>query len=349
VSLVSLAANGNITGRGPSDPGLNKEWQAAGNQPYSLQLPGARPIQLNQIEPFGLHLATIGDTVNLMKFAKEEDAEHLALSLGFGIGNAMLSKTYYQGMANFLDAMTHPDENAARYTSNLVASFVPVGIQRLGKANDDWMREHNGILESIENNLPWVRNRTLPVDRSLWGDPIPVKDAYLPFLSGTGIAEMVSPINLGKPPDSAEPIDKWIWDHHMDFSNPEHGITKPSRNLSFSIGPHLSVPVELSTEQHNRFVEQAGNGLKDPHSGLGAKDLLNALVTGNGPSGQQRAWDSASPGEQTIMVESIVQKYREAAKAGLWQPHAGQAPDFPDLQLLIEHAGRARAGALTGR
>ena len=348
VALTGLALNGNITGRGPTDPGLNREWQDAGNQPYSLQLPGARPIDMHQFEPFGLHLAAIADTINLFKFAKDEDSELAALSSVFGVGNAMLSKNYFEGIANFLDALTHPDQDAGRYTRNLVAGFVPNALRHLGNATDDWVRAHYRILDSIEANLPWLREG-LPPARSLWGKPIPVKDTYLPFLSGTGVAQMVSPVNLGKPPEDVEPIDRWIWDHHGDFDNPEHGIEKPPRNLAFSAGPGLSIPFELNAKQYDRFVEQAGNGLKNPDNGLGAMDMLNALVQGRGPRGEQDAWNEASPAEQTFMVQSYVKKYREAAKVQLWQPHNGVPPDFPEMQQAIEGAARARGAVLMGR
>jgi hypothetical protein len=344
LGLTGLALNGNLTGKGPSDPGLRSEWEAAGNRPYSLQVPGAKPIQLNQIEPFGMTLGAVADTVNLIKFSKEQDAEHLALSLGFGIGQAALSKTYYQGTSDLLDALAHPDQNADRYTSRLIAGLVvPQGVQRLASATDEWQRAHYGIMDGIEANLPMVREG-LPPARTLWGDPIPTREAYLPFMSGHA-ASLVSPIGLGPDPASSEPIDRWIWDNRDAFpreQETQRGISKPARTQSYSAGKGVSAQVELTPTEYDRFQVLAGNELKDPATGMGAKDTLNAYVTGMHPSASaQRMWDDGSPAERALVVQSVVSKYRAAAKQQLRQ-------EFPDIETAIQASWGARAAALKG-
>jgi hypothetical protein len=280
-----------------------------------------RPIGLNQIEPFGMVLAATADTANLMKFAKDEDGEKLAMSLVFGSGQALLSKTYFQNVSDFLEAIANPDQDGAKYTSKLIASFVPQGIQRVANATDEWARAHYGTLEAIEANLPMVREG-LPPARTQWGDPVPTRDAYLPFMSGRA-ASIVSPLPLGPDPEKVEPIDKWIWDNRESFPREEQNqrqvLPKPSKTVIYSSG-HVSAHVELDPREYDRYQVLAGNELKDPGTGLGAKDSLNALVDGSYPSGvMQGAWDQSAPATQALMVRSMVNKFRKGAAAQLLQ------------------------------
>jgi hypothetical protein len=336
--ILGLALNGNITGKGPTDPGLRREWEAAGNQPYSLQIPGSRPVQYNWFEPMGMVTAGIADTHTLIKFAKDEDAERAALSLVFGVGQAMMSKTYFQGASDFLDALAHPDPDASRYTSNLLASFVPQGIQRIANATDDWRRAHYETLDSIEANLPMVREG-LPPQRTLWGDPVPTKDAYLPFMSGKA-ASIVSPAALGPEPDLTEPIDKWIYDNRESFPHEEQtqrGLAKLSRTQTYTASKGVDAQVQLTPQEYDRLQVLAGNELKDPRTGLGAKDYLNTLVGGASPSAsQQSAWDQGSPAMKALMVQSVVAKYRRGAKEQL-------RSEFPDVDQAVQAAWGARA------
>ncbi len=342
VGYLAYALSGYITGKGPTDPSLNREWRAAGNQPYSAQIPGARPFTYNWFEPHGTVIAGIADTVNLLKFAKDEDNETLALSLGFGVGQALLSKTYFQGAADFLDGIMHPDQDAGRFTSRLLASFVPQGLQHVGEALDDWRRAHYGIMDAIEANTPLVR-QGLPAAQTFWGDPISAREAYLPFLSGK-TAGIVSPATLGPEPESVEPIDKWIFDNRASFPHEEEtgrGMPAASRSLIYKGGAGVDAMVKLEPNEYARYKELSGNVLKD-EDGLGAKDSLNALVLGAHPSASAQArWDEASPATKALMVRSIVTKFRAGAQKQMRE-------DFPEINASVEEMLGERASQLQG-
>lgn len=341
--IAAYALNGDINGKGPSNPALRREWLAAGNEPYGINIPGARQVAANQIEPFGMVLGATADTINLMKFAKDEDSEKLALSLAFGIGQAMLSKTYFQGTADFLDALSNPDQESGRYTSRLIAGFVPQGIQRLAEATDDWRRSHYEILDSIEANLPMVREG-LPPARSLWGDPVPAREAYMPFMSGKA-AEMVSPLPMGPRPEDVEPIDKWIWENRESFpheTETQKGISKPGKTVTYSAGRGVDARFDLTPSEYDRYQELAGHALVDPTTGMGAKDTLNAFVQGTHPSqSQQSLWDKSPPAAKALIIQSVVNKFRSGAKQQIRQ-------EFPDIEAAIEAGQSASAERMRG-
>ena len=208
------------------------------------------------------------------------------------------------------------------------------------------MRAHYSLLDGIEARLPMV-SQDLPPDRTLWGDPIPKQDGFIPApgLSGTGVARAISPVTYGPPSESAEPIDKWIWENRAAFPHSDTGqldLRKPGAVQSFAMGPKVNVPLQLSPAQLDRFQEQAGNGLKMPGTGLGAKDFLNALVRGDNPDADaQRNWNQADPAMRALIVQKVVSGMRGAAKKQL-------LVEFPDLRDAVQMGAYARAAQLSG-
>ncbi len=349
LSVADLALNNTITGAGPRDPQLQRAWRAAGNEPYSIQLPGQRPVSYNMVEPMGMLTGSIADTFNIMKFAREDGRENLAASLMFGAGNAVLSKTYMQGTANLFEALNEPDRSGDRIAQSVALPFLsPQGVAAAAHAIDPWVRAHRTLMDNVESRLPIVSER-LPPARTLWGDPISQRDAYLPFLpSNSFVPRFVSPWQLGPEPGAVEPIDRWIWDNRTAFprsASNQLGISKPAEFQSFepSPGSKVSVQVQLSPVQFDRFQELAGNGLKNPTTGLGAKDLLNGLVAGTSTDRDaQAAWNAASPAYQAVIVQRVVNRYRAAAREELMH-------EFPDLGITVTDGARTRAKQMQGQ
>ena len=341
LGFAGLALSGTITGRGPSDPANNRAWRAAGNEPYSVQVPGHRPVGYNQVDPLGLMAGLIADTYDTMKYAEDpHDTEALAASLAFGVGNALMSKTYLTGVAQVFEAMQTPEESAKAYTARLVSSLiVPAGVNALTTAMDPWVRAHRGTIEAMQARTPWMSS-DLPPARTLWGDPIQKRDAWVPGLTGTGFARALSPIPLGAPPENAQPIDKWIWDNRLAFPHGPEGrldIYKPSRVLTFEKG-RASTRLKLDGGAYDRFQVLAGNEVKDPRSGLGAKDYLNALVEGRHPvKAVQSQWDRAPDTQRAVMVKDVINKFRTGAKAMMLE-------EYPDIKEAVK-TGLLNAGA----
>ena len=341
-SMADLALNNQVTGRGPQDPELQRAWRAAGNEPYSLKFMG-KSFGYNSIEPIGLMTGAIADTFDVMRFAHQQDADQVAASLMFGTGNAVMSKTYLSGLSQFFDALNNPQQGGSKYVDGLISSFVtPPGVAAAAQATDPWVRAHYDLLSQVESRLPYV-SQGLPPARTLWGDPIPVADHYMPPFSGSGAARMLSPVPV-VPGDGAAPIDKWIWDNRAAFprdaSDGRLGIRKPSETQSFQFGPGIAVNMKLDPDVHDRLQVLAGNELKDPRNGMGAKDALNALVQGNSPDTVlQDQWNKATPEFRALLVQHVVNTYRGAARKQL-------LTEFPALRDAVTTAAGMRRDQL---
>lgn len=344
ITLGGLALSGQITGQGPSERGLNEAWRRAGNEPFSVRI-GDKAYGYNSVEPVGMMGAIVADTHDIMKFAKEEDAAQLASSLVFGLGGALMSKTYLSGLAEFMGALQNPDAESARYMRNLTAgAAVPGTISDFRSAIDPWMRSHYDLLDTIQSRLPYV-SEGLPPQRTVWGDPIAAKEGFMPMLSGTGVARMLSPVQIG-PQFESHPIDKWIWEHRLDFPRGDNnalGISRPGIHQSWSAGNGVSAQVQLTPQQHDFFARMAGNELKDPTTGMGARETLDALVEGRYPrAAAQAEWDRSPPAVQALIVQSVVNRFRGQARAQLLQ-------QYPDLEDAVRAQWAARIAALKGQ
>lgn len=363
LSVADMALNNVITGKGPTDPQLQRAWRAAGNEPYSIQLSklggpfkDAPPIGYNQIEPFGQLASTIADSFGIMKFAKDDGRDNVAASLIFGVGNAMLSKTYMQGVADFFEAMNSPERDGQKFIDNLITSLtIPQGVKGMAKGFDEWQRAHYGLMDGIESYLPGA-SKNLPPQTNLWGDPVPQRDGYLPFITEGGtlmggktqdvtraLGRAISPVPLGRR-TPVEPIDQWIWENRNDFprgSSNYLGITAPGQVQSFaSANNRISAQIELTPQELYRFKVLAGQELKETKTQMGARDYLNALVQGQNPDASvQNEWNKSSDGERALMVQAAINKFRTAAKAQLPQ-------EFPELKSALMAGWQMRASQL---
>jgi hypothetical protein len=360
MALTGATLNGMVTGRGPFQKDMADAWRLAGNKPYWFNPTGKEGdgFGFNQIEPLGTTLGVIADTYNVMKFAPDNERADMATSLVMGIGESLLSKTTMQGVAGLFEALAQPDVKGTKWFDQYAAAWVPSDIKGMTRASDPWMRSHYDMLEAIESKLFFnvpsptggdllSKSSTLPFARTMWGDPIPLKDAYMPFATHTGAARWLSSIPVASENEQINPIDRWKWEHRLNFLNGPEGkieMVKPGRVQTFSAGPHLSATVELTPEQHDRQILLTGNELKIDLGGgkpMGAKDTLNALVTNSfGGSALQRQWNNASDASRALLVVTVFNQFKAGAKQQLLQ-------EYPDLQDAIRTAAAYHAQQLT--
>ena len=171
-----LALSGQITGRGPADKELNRQWKEAGNQPYSLRV-GDRWVSFRRGDPIFTSLGMVADTVQMWGELNDDQRSNYGAAVIATLSSNLTSKTYMQGMTDFFEAVSSGRAaDAANLVENTVGSFVP-NVLRQGNP-DDSIRETRGMLDELMGRLPGF-SETLEPRRNLFGEKVMRPPSYV--------------------------------------------------------------------------------------------------------------------------------------------------------------------------
>lgn len=310
LAAADLAMNGSITGGGPSDPKEKAALMRSGWQPYSVKIDD-RWYAYNRLDPPGSLFGMSADLVEVLINTDTEDpnydAEEAAVAIAAAIGANVLNKTYLSGLADFFEAMGDPKRRAEGFAQRFAGSLIPAGVAEVARQVDPYNREVYSMLDAMKRRTPGL-SEDLPVRRDIWGRP-------LEFKSGLGWAyDVFSPIYSKK--EDPEPIDS-------EMLRLEAPVSMPSKRVVFD---GVTVDLDRYPGVYSRYLELAGNELKHPAWRLGAKDYLNALVTGKHPMSQIYRIRSDGPdGGKADMIASVVSDYRKLARDQLLK-------EYPELR-----------------
>lgn len=299
-ATMDMAMSGTITGAGPQEPAQRQAWIRAGNQPYSVKV-GNRWFSYGRLDPLGMTLGMGADMAEAMQNAGQEfsqkDFEEVFVQSMFAVSNNVLSKTYMSGITEFFNAITDPQASGEKYFQRLASSLVPAGVAAAARQVDPYMRTADSALQALRRRIPGL-SADLPPYRDLWGRPVD-------YRSGEGaVYDILSPIYIKK--INPEPVD-------TELQRLEYYPSMPDRRMSIN-----GVTVELDGKQYSRFVQLAGNGVKDLATGLGAKDFLNAAIEGKGVYGQlYKLYSDGPDGGKASFIAKWLSTFREEAKARL--------------------------------
>lgn len=257
-----MAAEGKITGGGPSDPKVHANLRRQGWQPYSLKI-GDKYVQFGRLEPLGMIFGLAADFAEITGLAGDEltpEAENLASAISMVIARNVTSKTWLKGVSEAVQAMDDPDRYGNKYIQNYARSLVPSVLAQAERSIDPEMEAVYGISDSIKSRIPVYSADLLP-RRDLWGDPMTTQ-------IGTGkrswseIAySTLSPIYVSEEKNS--PIDK-------ELSRMKIGISKSSMKQSI-----IGVPMELPPKLFDEFIQLS---TKKVFNGKDLKEFLNDFV-----------------------------------------------------------------------
>ncbi len=183
-----LVQSGDVTGRGPQDPDLRRQWLQAGNKPWSFRIMGTDAwISYRRADPVMSQIGVLADVNMAMSEMTEDD---LALVTSTILGSVMASstsKTYMQGASKAMDALGSGDPRAMqRFAEDYVGSFVPNLLRQAGvPAVDQYMREVNSVVDNVLNRTVGFSDK-LEARRNLLGEKVLrspgfPQSAFLPF------------------------------------------------------------------------------------------------------------------------------------------------------------------------
>jgi hypothetical protein len=324
-TYAAYAAEGRVTGSGPSRKADREALLRTGWQPYSIKV-GDSWVTYSGLEPVSAMLAIAADYAEYAQ-REEDDAkiEEVFLGMTYGLAEYMKSQPYLQGVADVASLlgfgkgsegsanMKSTIDGLAKEAGGFVIGGSPAGaygsliaaIERLSNptASDtraggaDLPMGVRGFVEAFnqyKSRLPYF-NESLPEQLNLWGDPV---------LRGTGAAyELILPTRVTK--DNFSEVDDML----VRMGSP---VGMPDRKIR---------GIEMDSVQYNRLLTIYGKELS-------AKDALLSVMTGPG-------FDMLSLDDQQKITQRIHSQYMELARNQL-------LTEFPELGLKIGDLDEAR-------
>jgi hypothetical protein len=302
---LDLADSGQISGRGPPEPGQAEAMRRQGWQPYAFKFQG-QWVSYNRLDPFGMTMGFAADIAESLKRGEidedevDEWQEVVAMAVA-AVGQVTINKTYLSGLAEFVDFMSHPDRYTAGYVNNFAGSFTPFTALSgaVATAVDPTLRQADTPLEAVSKRIFFLAGNLQP-RRDLWGETIRLE-------SGLGKTyDFFSPASAR--PIAESPIDREIVRLNADVRRIRRKTTFQGVDVNFRQWP----------EVYGAYQELAGNALKHPAWGRGARDLLDAVVAGKHPlSPIYRLSTEGKDGGKASFIRKTIGDYRELAQAAI--------------------------------
>jgi hypothetical protein len=190
--VATMVAEGRISGAGPSDPEARRILELEGWQPYSIKV-GDTWHSYRRIEPLAFVIGATADATEIMHailnapegFYDDEEmriAKEVIPSIITGISQNTISKTYLQGVVDFVEMATDPKRNFDRWSKRMGTSILPYSALRrqMSELDDPYIRHAVSLLEEIKKSsgIPGVSENAPPY-RNVFGEPIRRKTGWL--------------------------------------------------------------------------------------------------------------------------------------------------------------------------
>ena len=262
-SAVGLAAaNGNITGRGPTDPEKRKVLLQAGWRPYSIKV-GNSYYSYERLDPFASILGGVADLIHYGAYAPSSDLgefEQVAGGIMVAHLNNLTQKSYLTGVRNFLDVLFDPEVKGGTYLRRMAGSFTPMsGLVGSAKdVTDNQARRVSSMMDQLYSRTPGLSTSVEPY-RNMFGEPIS-------GVKRVGEGTVGSIMNFWMPIAYSEVSDEEVF---KEMANLHHGFTGPSpvyRGVDL-----LSFRTSKGQTAFDRFQELAGS-VK-----IGGKDIKTSM------------------------------------------------------------------------
>jgi hypothetical protein len=179
MTFGGLAAQGMMTGSGPTNSDKNAMWRQAGNQAHSIRI-GDIFYDVHRLGPLGMLSGIAADMYDVAHMASTGDMTMAAVMLLHGFAQNVLDESFMKGPAEWLNAITNYPQYGPRMIQNFASSFVPysVGLSQIDRATDPYSRRARTVMDAIKSKIPGISEDLLP-RRDIWGEPMPNHSALV--------------------------------------------------------------------------------------------------------------------------------------------------------------------------
>ena len=213
-----MAAEGLVTGAGPSDPQQQRAWRLTHN-PYSITI-GNVTIPYRGLGMLGMQMAIAANAVESTHGFPDpgnEKEHNLVASWISAFEKSVLDDTWLRGVKDMIDAVFHHEEYGDNYVANMVTNWVPFSIG-LGQVThtptlfgfvpnplaDPYQRETRAsslseeIKKQAQAKIPFWSQSLMP-RRDQFGEPIPSSNAMQNYANDP-VARMMDELHFKSAP-----------------------------------------------------------------------------------------------------------------------------------------------------
>lgn len=316
-SLAYMAAEGKITGGGPSDPKIASLWRNSKDwQPYSINfgtVDSPNWVSYQRLDPWTTLFGVVGDMQEMMQLGhlSGTDAGDYLAATAAAVGNNITSKTYLQGISDFTKMMDSKDrpEVISNMLTQRASSFVPFSGMggQLGNALDDNVREVRGLLDAVKNKTLIARG-SLPIKYDwITGKAMETPDNYLGYVKHKALS----------------PEDKDIALINSEMRKLNYGFTGAERKLA---GTDLS-PAQY--QEYNKLIGTVEVG------GKTLSERMVSIINSDRYNKDAEDYNMVTPQEshRVTLLNTEVARYRERARRELMR-------QYPDIKTAVRKYDR---------
>ena len=320
-----------LTGNGPANFDIKKQWLSLGWQPYSFARQNSDGtvtyIQYNRMDPRFYVLGIIADLKENIANINDEDKSDIFGSAFLTVFKNATNKTYLRGLSDVFEVLGDPTpKNISQFFGGVVGNLIPFvsfrsqGIPILGIDPDKEALETRSFIDQVISKTPFAKGYLETKRDILTGEPIEKKPTGL-VINPDGIASFsfwfMGPTMVGKSSDvKQDPTAYEVARLKLTLSPPE--IKKFKVDLTeFKKGDQTA---------YDYYLEQIGKS-KDFDGTTLKQKLENTFKTSQYKSAKEG--DESVDGGKEYIIKRIFDGYKKLAYVNMLQK-------YPEVRKQIE-------------
>ena len=302
-----LAYNKVITGGGPSDPGLRRQLQQAGWQPYSIRV-GDRYVSYRKADPVLTAFSLVSDAIEMSGELDERDLGDIATVAMASVASSVTSKSFMQGVSDFFDMISSGREDKAQaFLENTVGSFIPNVLRKVDP--NPYIMESRGFIEELKARIPGF-SETLEPRRNLFGERIIRPPGYV------GVDNVINPFTVSGKVEKPNVMNELV-KLGKAMPVPEPVIRQGSNSIDLRDRDTFDdrrLPNGQTQSPYDRWLELIGE--------TGLRSKLTAMVT-------DPDYQGLSEEDKLSWATGMVKAAQDEAKARMVQ-------EYPQVQQALQ-------------
>jgi len=319
-----------LTGNGPANFDIKKQWLSLGWQPYSFARQNSDGtvtyVQYNRMDPRFYVLGIMADLKENIANINDEDKSDIFGSAFLTVFKNVTNKTYLRGLSDVFEVLAEPTpKNISQFFGGVVGNVIPfVSFRSQGIPGildpDKEALETRSFIDQVIAKTPFAKDYLERKRDILTGDPIEKKPTGL-VINPDGIASFsfwfMGPTMVGKSSDvKQDPVSYEVARLKLTLSPPETKKFKVDLT-EFKKGDQTA---------YDYWLEQVGKA-KDFDGTTLKQKLENTFKTSQYKSAKEG--DETFDGGKEYIVKRIFEGYKKLAYANMLQK-------YPEVRKEIE-------------